>query len=122
PLVVADSWRSVRWTTAFINRIVAIMVKNTEAGLRAAALGQTASSLKVVFFAEAAERADGTIPAHAGTHDRAFIKAVAAVVEQEPHRIMTSPTAAKALKERLAARAAVPGRAGDKPLAVAAKV
>ena len=34
PLVVADSRRSVRWTAAFINRIVAVMVKNTEAGLR----------------------------------------------------------------------------------------
>ena len=34
PLVVADSRRSVRWTAAFIDGIVAIMVKDAEAGLR----------------------------------------------------------------------------------------
>ena len=55
PLVVADSWRSVGWSAAFINRIVAIMVKNTEAGLCADALGQTARRLNVVFFTEAEE-------------------------------------------------------------------
>src|SRR5437016_5664260 len=68
PLMVADSRRSVAWSAAFIDRVVAVMVKNAEAGLRAHALGQTAIRLNVVFFTKTQEPADGTIPAHACAH------------------------------------------------------